>query len=147
VDEPREYPILVPHSAYGDPECCGIIVAVEIGERADLECNECGVVIKSVPANVAESTLIGMSTASAFCAEICPACGELNTFPGFDSMLAFTCRHCGIGVNVAPEEAELHTGISPACQAGSCGGCTGFAEHEGQVIFCIHECHKMKELD
>ena len=81
-------------------------MAVEHGEMADLECNECGIVTKSVPGHVAESTLIEMSMALTFGTETCPECGELNTFPGFDSMLAFTCRHCGIGVKVMPEEAR-----------------------------------------
>ena len=72
-EEIREYPILVPHSDYGDPECCGIIMAVEREDgQADLTCNDCGVVIRTVPGAVAESTLIEMALTAGFSAETCP---------------------------------------------------------------------------
>jgi hypothetical protein len=59
-EEIREYPILVQHSSYGDPECCGIIMAFRNGEYADLNrspgtadvdlmCNECGAVLRTMP--------------------------------------------------------------------------------------------------
>ena len=70
--------------------------------QADLTCNKCGLVVQTVPGEVAEQTLIEMSMATGFCAEKCLRCGELNTFPGFDSMLAFICRYCGQGFTVEP---------------------------------------------
>jgi hypothetical protein len=57
----HEYPILVAHSDYGDPECCGIIMPVVRGEEADLRCNECGVVISTVSAKEAEPTPLRMA--------------------------------------------------------------------------------------
>jgi hypothetical protein len=33
---------------------------------------------------------------------VCPHCGALNTFPGFEAIFAFICRECGEGVNVEP---------------------------------------------
>jgi hypothetical protein len=93
-----EYPILVCHSRYGDPECWGIVMPVERGEAADLVCNECGVVIATVPAAEVEQTLPRMATEGGYCSAISPHCGELDTFPGFSSMEAYTCRHCGLGV-------------------------------------------------
>ena len=95
-----EYPILVCHSDYGDPECCGIVMPVERGEQTDLVCNECGMVIGTVPAAEAEPTLLRMAMEEGFCSETCPHCGDLNTFPGFSSMEAYTCRQCGLGVVV-----------------------------------------------
>jgi len=93
-----EYPIMVGHRDHGDPECCGIIVPVAHGEQTDLVCNECAVVIATVPAAEAAPTLLRMALSGGVSSETCPHCGELNTFAGFTSMEAYTCRHCGIGV-------------------------------------------------
>jgi hypothetical protein len=82
----------------GDPECCGIIMPVVHGEQADLRWNECGVVIARVSAKEAEPMLLRMAVSGGVCRETCPHCGELNTFPGFTSMEAYTCRHCSQGV-------------------------------------------------
>ena len=95
-----EIPILVPHADYGDQECCGIIMPVERGDRADLVCNECGAIISSVAVGEAEPTLLRMAMSNGFCSGTCPHCAELNTFPGFDSIDAYTCRHCDLGVVV-----------------------------------------------
>ena len=72
VEEAHEYPILVAHSDYGDPESCGIIMPSRDGAHVDLKrnpgtadvdlmCNECGTVINSVPVAEAEATLLRMS--------------------------------------------------------------------------------------
>jgi hypothetical protein len=95
-----EYPILVPHADYGDPDCCGIIMAAGRGDQTDLMCNECGFIIQTVPAVEAEPMLLRMALSGGFCSEICPHCEELNSFPGFTSMEAYTCRHCRAGVIV-----------------------------------------------
>ena len=47
----REYPILVGHSDYGDPDRCGIVMPIERAEAIDLVCKECGVVIETVPSS------------------------------------------------------------------------------------------------
>ena len=109
--ELREYPILVPHSSYGDPDCCGIIMPFRNSEYVDLKrnpgtadvnlmCNECGVIISTVPAAEAEATLLRMAMAEGICSEICPHCGETNVLLGFTAVEAFTCRFCGSGVRV-----------------------------------------------
>jgi hypothetical protein len=78
-----EYPILVCHMDYGDPDCCGIVVPVSHGEDLDLVCNESGAVIATVPAKEAEPTLLRMAMSEGFCTEICPHGGKVNAFPGF----------------------------------------------------------------
>jgi hypothetical protein len=93
----RDIPALVPHEDYGDPNCCGIIMLIDRGDQTDLVCNECGAVIGSVAAQEAEATLLRMAMSGGFCSETCPHCGELNTFPGFSSMEAYTCSHCDQG--------------------------------------------------
>jgi hypothetical protein len=50
MDEIEEPPILVPHQHCGNPDCCGIIMPVVRGDQADLTCNECGTVIRTVAA-------------------------------------------------------------------------------------------------
>jgi hypothetical protein len=72
----------------------------ERGEVSDLTCNDCGVVVLSVPGNEAESTLIQMSLALGSCSETCPHCGSMNIFTGFHTMEAYTCRYCHTGVVV-----------------------------------------------
>jgi hypothetical protein len=110
-DENREYPILVPHSSYGDPDCCGIIMPTRGGvwvrlatdrDTADIElmCNECGFVYGTVPAAEAEAVLLRMAMEEGVCSERCPHCGEMNVILGFSSLEAFTCRFCGQGVKV-----------------------------------------------
>jgi hypothetical protein len=43
-----ELPI-VPHSDLGDEDCCGCLIVKERGDEADLICNECGALIRTVP--------------------------------------------------------------------------------------------------
>jgi uncharacterized protein (DUF983 family) len=69
------------------------------GDIANLVCNECGAILRTVPAAAADETLSQMASGEITSAT-CPHCGMLNMFQGFSSMLAFTCRHCGEGVKV-----------------------------------------------
>ena len=39
----------LPHSDFGESDCCGLFVPVEQGSAAHITCNECGLVLKSVP--------------------------------------------------------------------------------------------------
>jgi len=99
--EPREYPEdIVPHSDFGDPECCGLLFGIERGDMSDITCNECGVIVRTVPAADLTRTMDQMELTLDVASEICPKCGAANLFPGFSRMLAFTCRTCGEGVKV-----------------------------------------------
>jgi hypothetical protein len=99
VEAAREIPIIVPHSDHGDPECCGCLFPMVREDRADIVCNECDVVVRTVPVAEAHQTLPDMASGEV-CCEICPNCGALNVFPGFSAMEAYTCRHCGTGMVV-----------------------------------------------
>jgi uncharacterized protein (DUF983 family) len=70
------------------------------GDKADLVCNECGTNFGTLAADAAEKTLIDMSLQQGLATEMCQHCRQVNLFPGFDKMLAYTCRHCGQGVKV-----------------------------------------------
>jgi hypothetical protein len=62
------------------------------GHQADIVCNECGNVLRTVPlANVGQ-TLTELEITLEVATEMCPHCGSVNLFPGFAKMLAFTCR-------------------------------------------------------
>jgi hypothetical protein len=47
----------LPHSDFVDPECCGCLNGVIRGEQADIVCNECGTVLRTVPAANVGQTL------------------------------------------------------------------------------------------
>ena len=96
VEECREHPeYILPHSDFGDPECSGLFFAIERGDRSDIQCNGCGVVLKSVRVAHLRRTLdMELDLAS----ETCPHCGAVNLFPGFTSMNAHTCRQCRLRV-------------------------------------------------
>jgi hypothetical protein len=52
-DEPDT---IVPHGSLG-ADCCGCIVPLIRGDEADLACNECNALIRTVPASEAEQVL------------------------------------------------------------------------------------------
>jgi hypothetical protein len=94
----REYPaFIVPHADHGDPDCPGLIMVDCRGDVADLVCNECGIVFRTLPASEADAALAEMASTE-MCSATCPKCGELNIFPGFSAMEAYVCRQCGSGV-------------------------------------------------
>jgi hypothetical protein len=99
VDRDAEMDTIVPHELLG-AECCGCLVPVISGDKADLVCNECNALIRTVPTAEAEQTLAQLAVSDEICSAKCPRCEALNTFPGFSAMHAFTCRECGEGVAV-----------------------------------------------
>ena len=63
-EEVREYPEwILPHSDFGDEECCGLFFSVERGDQADITCNECEFILKTVPASEVRRTLDEMQLA------------------------------------------------------------------------------------
>ena len=88
----------LPHSDFGDPECCGCLNGVIRGDQADIVCNECGTVLRTVPATNVGQTLTELEITLEVASEMCPHCGSVNLFPGFSRMLAFICRQCGKAV-------------------------------------------------
>jgi hypothetical protein len=94
--EDRQYPeYILPHSDFGDPDRCGPLFPVARGDPSDITRNECGLVLKSVPAIDLQRTLDQMELSLNLASGKCPHCGAANLFPGSSGMLAFTCRDCG----------------------------------------------------
>ena len=90
----------LPHSDFGDPECCGCLNGVIRGDQADIVCNECGTVLRTVPAANVGQTLTELELTLEVASEGCLHCGSVNLFPGFSRMFAFTCQQCGNAVLV-----------------------------------------------
>jgi hypothetical protein len=83
---------------FGAPECCGCLNGIIRGNQADIVCNECDAMIKTVPAADLQRTLDEMELTLDVASEICPYCRMVNLFPGFSKVVAFTCRRCGSAV-------------------------------------------------
>ena len=101
-DDERGHPI-IPHEDVADVDCCGCLFVQVRGEQAEITCNECGAVNRTVPAEEAAAVMAGlmMEVASqAICSVRCPHCGALNAFPGFSAIEAFVCSECSEGVAV-----------------------------------------------
>ena len=80
---------MLPHSDFGDPECCGCLVGAVAGDQAGIVCNECAVV-RTVPAADLEQTLTEMELTLEVRSEMCPYCRAVNVIPGFSKVLMFT---------------------------------------------------------
>lgn len=96
VGEP--YPI-IPHEDVEKVDWCGCLVVVERGDQADLTCNECGALIRTVPLDRAAATLAEMESTEV-CSARCKHCGALSIFSGFSAIEAFVCSVCSEGVVV-----------------------------------------------
>lgn len=90
----------IPHSEFGNPECCGCLTATVIADTAVIACNECGAVVKMVPAGEIHNAIAQLETQLETATSTCPHCGAVSRFPGFSEMLAFICRSCGRGVDL-----------------------------------------------
>ena len=97
VQQGEDYPI-IPHEDVADVECCGCLVIRVRGIQADITCNECGTLIRTVPVDEAAAVLAAMASGS-ICSARCPHCGGLNVFPGFSAIEAFVCSEGGEGVS------------------------------------------------
>jgi hypothetical protein len=87
-------PTILPHSSFGDLECCGCLCGIVAGDRAAIVCNECNVVVRRVPTGALEKTFTEMELSVEVATEKCPYCGSVNILPGFSKVSAFTCRTC-----------------------------------------------------
>ena len=97
--------LLVPHSGFGDSGCCGCLIAAERGDEADIVCDKCGALVRTVASADVAPAMLEMAMAGGFCAAACPHCGGLNFFPGWSSTMAYICQECGEGAVV---ESPIH---------------------------------------
>jgi hypothetical protein len=98
--EEQELRTTIAHSDFGRPDCCGCLCAIVRGDQADVVCNECNTVVRTVPAVKLRQTLDEMELTLELSSAVCPYCGSVNVFPGFSQIVAFVCRECGASVNL-----------------------------------------------
>jgi hypothetical protein len=91
---------IVPHQDRG-VDCYGCLYVRVTGELAEIVCNECAAVIRSVPLADVERVVLELDETVAVCSAVCSHCGALNTFPGLSTIEAFVCSECGEGVHVS----------------------------------------------
>jgi hypothetical protein len=91
--------LIVAHEVATGADCDGCLIVQERGNMADLVCNVCGAVVRTVPKDRAAEALVGLASAET-CSATCSHCGALNTFPGFSAIEAFICSECGEGIVV-----------------------------------------------
>ena len=70
------------------------------GDEVDIVCNECAMVLRTVPAADTPMTFDQMEATLDVASEKCPHCGSVNLFPGFSRVKAFVCTECGRGVSL-----------------------------------------------
>jgi len=93
-------PTTLPHSDFGDPECCGCLIAVVRDDLAVIECNECGAVVGTVPTTELQHTLDEMESKLDLEIAICRYCGAVIHQPV--RLIAFVCDWCGKLNEVGP---------------------------------------------
>jgi hypothetical protein len=91
---------IIPHQDLGAEDCCGCLVVDVKGDQAEILCNECLAVIRTVPLEDVEKVMAELAQTDTICSATCTHCGAVNMFPGFSSMMAFICSECGEGVVV-----------------------------------------------
>lgn len=93
----------LPHSSFGDDDCCGCLEGFMRGDEADVICGECGALIRTVPTADLERTFSELELTLDFVSEICPHCGKANVMFGFSAIMAYTSRECGRVVRLADD--------------------------------------------
>jgi hypothetical protein len=95
VDDEHVVGTTLPHSSFGAPDCCGCLNAIVGGNQAEIICNECDRLVRTVPVSDLQKTLDDMELTLELSSAVCPTCGTVNLFPGFSKIMAFTCKKCG----------------------------------------------------
>jgi len=75
-----------------------MLYGVVTGEVANIVCNECSHVVRTMPAADLQRTMDEMESSLEVASEMCPPCGAVNLFPGCEKMEAYICQACGEGV-------------------------------------------------
>ena len=91
---------VLPHSDFGDPECCGCLAGVLCDDHAEITCNECGNVVRTVPAQDLQRRIDDMELSLDIATAKCPNCEAVHLAPGFSKLMAFVCRECGEAVKL-----------------------------------------------
>jgi hypothetical protein len=85
---------IIPHENLG-ADCCGCLYVRVEGGQADIVCNECAAVIRTVPVGDIERVVKDLAQTDTICSAHCTHCGAVNSFPGFATVDVFVCSACG----------------------------------------------------
>lgn len=99
-----------PHQNFGDSECCGFLFGLVRNGEGYIGCNDCPVIVRKVPADRLRQVLNEMESELELASEQCPHCGKVNLFPGFSTMMTYTCHECGRLVRLS-EDPGIETDI------------------------------------
>jgi hypothetical protein len=97
--EIKDWVPIIPHVSLGT-DCCGCLVVRVNNDEADIVCNECGAVIRTVRVRDIQAVMSEMAQTDIVSSAVCTHCGALNMFPGMSSVEAFICSECGEGVTI-----------------------------------------------
>jgi len=92
---------IIPYSNFGDPDCCGCLFGVSQGDLAEIVCNECQVVVCTIPASDLQRRLDEMELEGDGASAMCPHCRATHLAPGFSMLMAFICENCGNAVQLS----------------------------------------------
>jgi hypothetical protein len=94
---------IIPHSEFGDSDCCGCLFGVTQGDLAKIVCNECLAVVRTVPASDLQRALDAMEVEGDVAIAVCPHCDATHLAPGFSRLIAFVCDNCGKAVKLSDD--------------------------------------------
>ena len=80
VDEEHIVGTTLPHADFGDPDCCGCLNGIIRGDHADIVCNECGMVVRTLAAGDLQKAFDQMELTLEMCQRDVPSlrCRELD---------------------------------------------------------------------
>lgn len=93
------------HMAAAERRWC--LDGVVKGDHAAIVCNECRVIVRTVPVADLGKALDEMELGLELSIAVCPDCRRVSLFPGFSQMFAFRCQSCGRGVDLTAEENQV----------------------------------------
>ena len=91
---------VIPHSDFGDAECCRCLNIFLLDDQVEFRCNECGKVVRNLAKTKLSAVLKEMQSGM----EIVQGwCGTVHVSPGFSELYAFICDNCGAYMDVRPQ--------------------------------------------
>jgi hypothetical protein len=117
---------IIPHEEVAGGNCCGCLVVRRRGDQAEIICNECATVIRTVTFVDVERAVQELAPTDTVCSACCWHCGAVKVFPGVSTLAALVCHECGDGVVVT---TGIHRGgrIAGTRSSGSVGHRANYA--------------------
>jgi ribosomal protein S27E len=98
----------LPHSDFGDAECCGCLNGIIQGHEAKIVCNECGVIVRTVEATDLQRTLDEMETTSMSLAKYARTADRSTCFRG-----SAGCWRSSVSIAASPHGPKTTHSAAP----------------------------------